>query len=134
MDKIFNNGKFLNFQRDLRKNSTKTENLLWKKIRHDSLGVRFRRQYGIGNYIVDFYCPQFKIAIEVDGLTHADSEVLKKDVERQNYLESLGIKVLRFNSLDIVENLEGIYFDLLNYFEGVLRLHPNPPLKEEEGI
>ena len=57
-------------------------------------------------------------------------------IEKQKYLESLGIKVLRFNSLDIVENLEGIFFNLLNYFEGLLKtdlLHPNPPLEEEEG-
>jgi len=132
MGKIYNNKKFIKFQRDLRKNQTKTEYLLWKKIRNDSLGVRFRRQYNIGKYIVDFYCPQYKIAIEVDGLTHAEESVFKKDVEKQKYLESLGIKIFRFNSIDVVENLDGIFFDLLNYAEGILRLHPNPPFHTPE--
>jgi very-short-patch-repair endonuclease len=91
----------------------KGEKLLWSKLRRNNLEYKFRRQFGIKNYILDFYCIKLKLAIEVDGISHTDEKVFEKDCERQGYLESLGIKVIRFNSEDVFNNLEqvvaGIY-------------------------
>lgn len=86
----------------------KSEIILWSKIKNDRLGYRFRRQYGIGNYIVDFYCPKLKLVIEVDGVTHLDELVCDNDVVRQKYLESLGLKVIRFTSAEILLNIQEV--------------------------
>ena len=77
-------------------------------------GFKFRRQHGIGRYIVDFYCPELKLAIEVDGDIHAIAENIEKDVSRQEYIESLGIQVKRYKNDDIKHNLDSVLKDLYN--------------------
>lgn len=93
----------------LRKNQTITECLVWSKVRnHRLLGFKFRRQYGIESYIVDFCCPEAKLAVEVDGDSHYISEQAKQsDLKRQKDIEGLGFIVLRFTNKDISENLDG---------------------------
>ena len=112
--KFYNKPDLKEIRRKLRREMPKGEKLLWSKLRRNNLEYRFRRQFGIHNYVLDFYCVKLKLAIEIDGISHADTKIFEKDCERQKYLESLGIKFLRFNSNDIFNNLkqvvEGIYY------------------------
>ena len=81
----------------LRNNSTEAEKKLWKFLRKKQiLGYKFRRQYGIDAFVLDFYCPKMKLAIEIDGEIHNSREVILADKERQEYLEQFGILFLRF--------------------------------------
>ena len=80
------------------KNQTEAERRLWLKLRKEQLGVKFRRQYNIDYYIVDFYCHELKLIIELDGYIHGEEENRKKDLIRQKYLESKGYKVLRYQN------------------------------------
>ena len=85
----------------LRKNMTKEENLLWYQFLR-RYPCQFRRQYVIGNYIVDFYCHRAKLVVELDGSQHYTPEEVEKDARRTRYLESLGLQVLRFSNLDVL--------------------------------
>ncbi len=87
---------------------TKSEVVLWQKLRCKQLGFKFRRQFGIGNYIVDFYCSTLHLAVEIDGGTHDYGKQVVYDEKRQQYLESLGIKVIRFNSKEVLENVNNV--------------------------
>jgi very-short-patch-repair endonuclease len=88
-------------RRELRKNSTPTENLLWIHLRNNKLGVKFKRQYSIGGYILDFYCPQVKLAIEIDGRIHDSSEAQEYDKARDSYFAGQDFKILRFKSIEV---------------------------------
>jgi len=92
--------------RKLRKNSTLGEVLLWQEIREKKLGYEFHRQVPIDQYIVDFYCHELRLAIEIDGLTHNYN--YDADGERQRKLEDLGVHFLRFQEKDVRSNLEGV--------------------------
>ncbi|MDY5641834.1 MAG: endonuclease domain-containing protein [Candidatus Faecousia sp.] len=85
----------------LRKNMTKEENLLWYPFLR-RCPCQFRRQYVIGNYIVDFYCHRAKLVVELDGSQHYTPEEVEKNARRTRYLESLGLQVLRFSNLDVL--------------------------------
>ena len=95
--------------RRLRKNMTEAEIILWNHIRRKQInGVQFFRQRPIGNYIVDFYAPESKLVIEVDGGQHFEDEGIKYDKARDAYLKGLNLKVLRVSNLDVLNNMEGI--------------------------
>jgi very-short-patch-repair endonuclease len=79
----------------LRKNSTPQEILLWSRIKNSQLGVKFRRQHGIGAYVTDFYCPAKKLVVEIDGSQHYGDKSIEYDTERSNYFASLNMDVLR---------------------------------------
>ena len=89
----------------LRKNQTKEERLLWNAFLR-KYPLQFRRQYTIGNYIVDFYCHAAKLVVELDGSQHCEPTEIEKDRIRTAYLESQGILVLRFSNLDISKKFE----------------------------
>ena len=93
---------------------TECEIILWSHIRNNLLGVRFRRQYGIGSYIADFYCPSLKLVIELDGSQHFTEEGLEYDKIREDFMKSLGIKTLRFNNNDVWNNIERILEEIMN--------------------
>ena len=101
------NQKLTKLSQKLRKNQTKEENLLWynflRRYPH-----QFRRQYKIGNYIVDFYCHSAKLIVELDGSQHYDAVGLEKDHLRTSYLESNGLKVLRFSNLDVARQFRSV--------------------------
>lgn len=102
--------------RQLRKGMTDAESLLWSKIRSKQLKRRqFYRQKIIGNYIADFYCPKSDLIIELDGGQHYTKEGKEKDVIRDNYMESLGLRVLRFSDKEIFENLNGVLETIWSY-------------------
>jgi very-short-patch-repair endonuclease len=102
------NKELKEYSRELRKNMTDAENLLWAKIRHKQLnGYQFYRQKIIDNYIVDFYCPRANPIIEVEGGQHYDNEAKQKDRTRDEYMLSVGLRVLRFSDRQVFENLNG---------------------------
>ena len=94
---------------DLRKNMTKAEVKLWVHIRKRQIaGLQFYRQRPIGNYIADFYCPEEKLVVEVDGGQHYETEGLRYDEEWDAYLRGLDLNVLRFSNLDVLSNICGV--------------------------
>jgi very-short-patch-repair endonuclease len=76
------------------------------------MGIEFRRQHGIGPYIVDFYCPERSLVIELDGDSHADAEQIQKDQRRDRYLQSINLRAVRYRNDDIMKNLDGVLEDL----------------------
>jgi very-short-patch-repair endonuclease len=95
--------------RELRKNMTNAERLLWSRIRRKQLkAYQFYRQKIIGNYIVDFYCPKTKLVIELDGGQHYEDEGMKRDKKRDACIRNIGLKVLRFSDRDVFKNLNGV--------------------------
>ena len=95
----------------LRKELTPAEGKLWSRIRNDQLGVSFRRQHAVGNYIPDFCSPKAKLVIELDGSQHLEQE--EYDMERTRYLESQGYKVIRFWNNDVMNNIEGVILAIM---------------------
>ena len=91
-----------NKRRQLRKNSTEPEKCFWSWVRGKQLGVKFRRQQGIGPYIVDFYCAEYALIIELDGDTHIDKKDILYDKQRTNSLKSFGLQVIRFWNYDVL--------------------------------
>ena len=103
----------LDLKRRLRSNMTGPETRLWSRLRARQLqGLKFRRQHGIGPYIVDFYCPEQSLAIEIDGDSHADADQIVRDQLRDRYFQSLSLRVIRYFNDDIVKNLAGVLEDL----------------------
>ena len=101
------NEKLKHSGRNLRSNSTKEENHLWYDFLRNH-PVQFHRQRTIGNYIVDFYCPAVKLAVELDGSQHFEEDGMAYDSNRTAYLSSLGITVIRFTNHDIKYDFEGV--------------------------
>ena len=99
----------------LRKNLTSQEQKIWNFLRTRTFyGLQFRRQYPIGNYIVDFICREKKLIIEIDGGQHNETKNCTYDNLRTKFLESLGFRVIRYWNSDIDNNIEGIFQDLKN--------------------
>ena len=110
------NPKLKPLARSLRNKSTLSEVLLWMKIKNKKLkGLDFDRQRVIGDYIVDFYCPSLGLVIEIDGSSHLFS--YENDVEREEYLVSLGLRLLRFDDLDVKHNLEAVLGRIIEVVE-----------------
>jgi len=102
--------------RKLRQNLTIAERKLWHYLRsRNFLGLKFRRQEPIGNYIVDFVCYEKKIIIELDGGQH--NEFREKDIPREKWLEKQGFKILRFWNTDIIKNINGVLTIIKEYCE-----------------
>ena len=95
--------------RELRTNMTDAERRLWSKVRMKQLnGGQFYRQKNIGDYIVDFFCPREKLVIEVDGGQHYSDEITSADRRRDDYMRNLGLRVLRFSGIDVLNNTDGV--------------------------
>jgi len=106
---LYNNRDLRNRRRELRNNPTEAEKILWSRISRKQLnGMRFLRQYGVGPYILDFYCPKLRLAIELDGAQHAKDEARIYDKERSAYLETEDIRVVRFWNNEILKDVEGV--------------------------
>jgi very-short-patch-repair endonuclease len=109
--------------RRLRRDATEAEKALWQRLRSRGFeGLKFRRQVPFGRYIADFFCEELQLVIELDGGQHADSE---KDVVRTRYLESQGLRVLRFWNNDVLGNMEGV-LEYLRTSIAEARNHPSP--------
>ncbi len=105
----YNKPSTLEKRRYLRKNMTEPEIKLWQYLRNEQLGVKFRRQHSIGEYIADFYCTKLKLVIEIDGESHFNDEAIEYDSIRTNFFKSLGIEVIRFNNDEVMTNIEGVF-------------------------
>ena len=92
--------------RVLRREETKVERILWNELRNKKLGIKFRRQHPVDMYILDFYAPDIKLAIELDGSTHNIKENKEYDRDRKEYLEFKGIEILRFWNSEIEYDME----------------------------
>jgi len=113
--KIFNKKELKPRRKTLRNNSTYAEIFFWQQVKKGQLeGRKIRRQASIGNYIVDFYCPEEKLVIELDGEVHFNEEAKKYDARRTKFLESLGLKVIRFENNEALKNTEYV----LNQIKG----------------
>ena len=105
--------------RDLRRNSTAAEAVLWQHLRRNAVGVKFRRQHPIGPYVLDFFCHELMLCIELDGEVHHDYSAEAHDVLRTQYLNTQGITVLRFSN-DVV------YYNVWNIVEIIRHYAQNP--------
>jgi very-short-patch-repair endonuclease len=117
------NRKIKPIARYLRSNMTDAEQLVWSRIRRKQIfNVQFYRQKNIGNYIVDFYCPKGKLVVELDGGQHYEMEEIKRDRERDHYLQRLGLTVMRFSNLDVLKNIDGVVDRIYEHIKSSLPL------------
>ena len=110
---------------DLRRNQTPAERELWKHLRLRQIdGVRFLRQHVAGGCILDFYAPSIRLAIELDGGQHYESDAREHDEARSCWLASRGVEVLRYTNLDVSRRLDDVLDDIMR---AVARLKAHPP-------
>ena len=102
-------------RKNLRNNPTEEENILWLYLKSKQMcGFKFRRQYSVDQFILDFYCPKLNLAIEIDGGYHLDEEISTYDQARQIIIESFGIKFLRFSNQEIRYDIEMVLYMIKN--------------------
>ena len=95
-------------RRHLRKNATKPERLLWAQLRKSKTGVRWRRQHPCGPYILDFYCPAHRVAVELDGHSHYGCAAKEHDAARELWISSYGIRTLRYDNSEVLREPEAV--------------------------
>ena len=106
---LYNQKELKEKRKELRSNSTSAEAVLWSMLKGKQIeGKRWRRQFSIGYYILDFYCPEIKLAIELDGNEHYTVIGKFNDERREEYLKSLGITIIRFENKDIWYSTEHV--------------------------
>ncbi|MCX6713266.1 MAG: endonuclease domain-containing protein [Candidatus Vogelbacteria bacterium] len=122
---IFNQKKEASKRKLLRNSMPTAEVILWSKLKNRQVkGYKFRRQYGVGKFVIDFFCPTANLAIELDGESHFESQQAEDhDQTRQKFIESCGIRFLRFINNDIYRNLDGV----LKTIWETLNQPPRPP-------
>ncbi len=120
--RIRNRASLKDRRKELRKNQTDCEKILWQKLRNRQMnGLKFFRQYSFGTYILDFYCPEISLAVELDGGQHAKEENQEYDSQRNLYLEANGVKTLRFWNNEVLLNLDGV-------LENIFKASQRPPI------
>lgn len=123
MGRIFNRSGLKKFRRSLRNDRSPAEHILWRYLRgRQMLGYKFRRQHSIGRWIVDFYCPELRVAIEVDGDSHYSDTGVAADRERENYFRQFGIRTIHVRN-DLVLGGELLVVEQLKQ----LITTPTPP-------
>ncbi len=120
-ERIHNQQNLKNLRQQNRNNLTPAEAELWKHVKNNQLGRKFRRQHSIGKYILDFYCPEEKLAIELDGKDHFTDNGFERDEARTKFLKNLNIRVLRFENKEVFEQLDGVLAEITAQFTT-----PNP--------
>ncbi|MEH2240644.1 endonuclease domain-containing protein [Nostoc sp.] len=109
MTKLYNKNTEIEKRRQLRQNITKAEKVIWDKIKDRQLeNCKFRRQYSVDKFVIDFYSSEFKLAIEIDGKSHFQEGAVESDKARQEFIESVEIKFIRFTNNDVYANLSGV--------------------------
>lgn len=107
--------KLLEFAKTMRSNATDAEHLMWQLLRAKRfMNLKFRRQHVIAPYIVDFYCHELGLVIELDGGQHGTDEAIEYDTERTKFLEALDLKVVRYWNHDVLKNTESVLSNLWN--------------------
>lgn len=126
-------------RRALRNHLSKSEAILWSRLsRRQIAGCKFRRQYGVDRYKIDFYCPEVKLAIEVDGDQHSEPDAKVYDRNRQAYIERYGIEFIRISSWEVCDNLDGVAEMIYEKDEEKLRgrkdVDTSPaPIRKQDG-
>jgi len=116
-------------RRYLRSHLPKAEVLLWMHLSYrQMLGYKFRRQYSVDNFVIDFYCPELRLAIEVDGDSHFTPLARVHDRDRQIHIESFGIRFLRVMNEDVYENLDAVLDEIEATIRGIHGRGSQPPL------
>jgi len=109
MQSIHNREALKSRRRELRHSLTPAEATLWKSLQRSQLcGKKFRRQHSVGPFILDFYCPACRLAVELDGQAHFNPPAWEHDCNRTEYLHNLQIRVLRFENRDVFEHLDWV--------------------------
>jgi very-short-patch-repair endonuclease len=124
MKSIYNHPRLKNKRRQLRQNQTVAEHKLWSYLRNrQCFGLKFFRQYGIGSYILDFYCPQIRLAIEIDGSQHLLPKHLSHDKLRTKYLNNQNIRLIRFWNNEVMNNIDGVYTKIIEVIKSTNNNH-----------
>lgn len=110
--------------RYLRKSGTNAEKILWKELRNNNLGIKFRRQHPIGSFVVDFYAPKYKFVIELDGSVHRSKDAKEYDAMRTKILVDMGIILIRFCNSEIEYHLSDV---LIKIKEKIISLENKAP-------
>jgi len=117
----------IDYCRKLRKYQTDVERKLWSVLRNRQLsGVKFRRQFPVGRYILDFYSPEYNLGIEADGGQHYEDKGKSKDALRTRELTKHGVKIVRFSDSDILNNIDGVYEIIQGVIENKKSGSPSP--------
>ena len=136
-NKLFNIENQKNARRKLRQTDIACEKIMWNKLRNNQQGYKFRRQVSIENYIVDFYCSQLKLVVEIDGAIYCTPEEEGYDKERECFLKNLGLIVKRCLNVDVKENLTELMYDLQNTLNKIDNIkcseHSTSPPKRGRG-
>ncbi len=105
-------------RRGLRQRATDAEQILWRALRQKRIGAKWRRQHSIASFIVDLYCASAQLVVELDGGQHYDPEQLAYDARRTQILESLGLRVVRFTNLEVLQKREDVLREIYRLVEG----------------
>lgn len=109
MNVVRNDTELKERRRELRRNQTEAEVAFWQQVRNRQFhGLKFFRQYSVGSYILDFYCPTLKLGVELDGGQHNCPEGREKDAVRSGFLRTQGVMVVRFWNHDVLQNMSGV--------------------------
>lgn len=113
---LYNDPEYKQRRRKLRNDPTPAEVTLWHRLRARQFhGLKFRRQQGIGAFVVDFFCYKLRLAIEIDGDSHGDHEARRYDKNRDHFIRSYGITIVRLTNNDVMRNLNGVMMYLEKY-------------------
>ena len=116
-EKIHNKIELKGKRKFLRNNSASAEAMLWLLLKGKQLeGRKFRRQHSVGNYVLDFYCPSEKLAVELDGEPHFTDEGIKHDEIRTKYIHGLKIRIVRFENCEVFENPDRVLQEIRKHF------------------
>ena len=109
MTQFFNKSEGKEKRRQLRNNAPTAESIVWTRLSKKQVhGFKFRRQYGVGPYVIDFYCPALNLAVEIDGDSHFVADANGNDERRQAFIESFGIRFLRFTNDQVYRELDNV--------------------------
>ena len=120
--------------RRLRRDATDAERALWRRLRGKQLeGLKFRRQHAVGRFVLDFYCHECRLAVELDGGQHGEAAHRRRDDTRTAFLERKGVAVLRYSNLEVLQETEAVLEDLRRRAVA-RRRQPSPdPSRKREG-
>ena len=127
LTKVFNKSSERTKRKRLRSNMPLPEVILWSKLRCKGLGYKFRRQYSVEAFVVDFCCLELRLAIEVDGDSHYTEDAIIRDKERQRIIEHYGFTFLRFTNREVYDNIDGVLAMIMRRIGELTLTSPTPP-------
>ncbi|MBE0539407.1 MAG: DUF559 domain-containing protein [Ignavibacterium sp.] len=135
MTQLFNKLAEKEKRRVLRKNTTVSEKIVWTYLRRKQiLSERFLRQFSIEYFVLDFYCPRLRLAIEIDGDSHfINQDAIDYDIERQTYIENLGIEFLRFRNEEVFADNDGVINSIIQKVKELQKGNPPRPSPESSS-